>query len=323
MKKLAIFLLVLLLAFLPVFSVFADETATKTVDGRYERWEQEEYKVLNTLATMTWKQEEDTLHFSGTGYGSRPELKFGFRSSIAFSNTEWSVKIKFPDTFPVFFIEGYPDTPDGNNMHFAIAYTNDWKAWWNTDNNATKGSAFIVRPISNDKVTVELAGRWGASNTGYGDLSTVKVAEYTLDATRTLELGFKKNSDGVISTLVNGNEHGKLDKVLKDGKTMSDFISEFEEGKGYLQFGASLHRDLEKLALEYTITAFSGALDAFKELDTQPGTDVNPPPISQDTGVAGGRISVINWNYVILYGISGACGIGALVCFILSKFRKV
>lgn len=317
MKKLAIFLVVLLLAFLPVFSVFADGTATKTVDGSMDRWEQESSRT-DTLATMTWSQSADTLHFIGKGYADRQGMKFGFRSSIAFSNTEWSTKIKFPETFPAFHIEGE------NNMHYVVAFVNTWKAWWNTNDNTTKSAAFIIRPKSNDKVTVELAGRWGANSTGYGDLSTVKIAEYTLDATRTLELGFKKNSDGVISTLVNGNEHGKLDLVLASEKTMSDIISEFYEGKGYLQFGATLENDPEKLALEYTITAFSGALDAFKEPDTQPGTDVNPPPISQDnTGVAGGRISVINWNYVILYGISGACGIGALVCFILSKFRKV
>ena len=313
MKRLVFFLLALALA-VSTFAVtaIADE-AGKTVDGNMDRWEQESTRA-DTLATMTWNQAEDSLHFIGEGYADRPGLKFGFRSSVAYANTDVAVKIKFPETFSAYY-------GGNNNMHFAIAYTNNWKTWWNSSDNITKAVAFIVRPLDDNTVTVQLAGRWAAGPTGYGDVSTVEVVEYQIPADRVVEFGFVKGGDGLITAMVNGTEHGKLDKPLTDGKTMSDNISDFYEGKGYLEFGATLENDPSGIALEYTIVETRGALDAFKAPVTPPAEDI--PPISQEgAGIAQEGGKAFNWNYVILYGISGALGIGALVCFILSKLAK-
>ena len=69
MKKLALLAMILLLAFAPVSAAYAEETE-KTVDGSGDRWEQESSNAAS-LATMTWDQEADTLHFSGKGYKDR------------------------------------------------------------------------------------------------------------------------------------------------------------------------------------------------------------------------------------------------------------
>ncbi|MBQ9482184.1 MAG: hypothetical protein IJU84_08480 [Clostridia bacterium] len=310
MKKAIFLLLALTLAlFFTSATAFADTTSAKTVDGNNDRWEQESTRA-DTLATMTWDPSADTLHFIGNGYADRQGMKFGFRSNIAFSNTEAGAIIKFPKSFPALRNES-------NNMHFVVAYVNTWKAWWNSSDNITKSAAFIIRPVSNDTVTVELAGRW-AQNSGYGDLSSVKVAEYSLGETRTLEFSLKKDSEGIVTAYVNGAEHGRLDLVLSDGKTMSDYISAFNDGKGYLQFGATLENDAEGLPLEFTLTGLIGATDAFKKPATKPD-DTAGEVISQENARAYVKnAGDFNWNYVTLYGASGVLGVSALVFFLLS-----
>ena len=159
MKRLVFLLFALVFAMSCYTMVAFADTTDKTVDGNTERWEQESTRV-DTLATMTWNQSADTLHFIGTGYADRLGLKFGFRSNIAYSNTDVGVKIKFPEHFNAYF-------GGNNNMHFAVAFTNNWKTWWNASDNITKSVAFIIRPVNDDMVTVQLAGRWAAGSIGY------------------------------------------------------------------------------------------------------------------------------------------------------------
>ena len=311
MKKLITLLFVILLACIPIVQAGAEE-AEKTVDGDSTRWEQESTST-DTLATMTWNQEADALNFSGTGYRDRVGMKFGFRCNIAFDVTDVSVTLKFPETFNAL----YSDT---NNMHFAIALTNSWSRWWNTDSNDVKSTAFIVRPQEQDKVSVELAGRWAMGAAGYGDVSGVQKTEFTLDEARTMELGFREEN-GIFSAYVNDTKFADLSVELKDGNTMSDYFADFNEGKGYLQFGATVENDTENVEISYSIVEMHGALDAFKEPEVSPPneTDDTPPVVQEkveDTG------SDFNANYLILYGTGGCIGVAALVCWLLCLRKR-
>lgn len=313
MKKTVLLFFVCMLALFFTTTTALADTMPKTVDGNGDRWEQESTRA-DTLATMTWDRSADTLHFIGNGYADRQGMKFGFRSNIAFSNTEVGAMVKFPDVFSALRTES-------NNMHYVVAYVNTWRSWWNSSDNITKSAAFIIRPVSNDTVTVELAGRWAQN--GYGDLSTEKMKEYSLGEARTLEFSFRKDSEGVVTAYVNGEEHGRLDVVLSDGKTMSDYISAFDDGKGYMQFGATLEKDADGLPMEFTITGLIGAMDAFKEPETKPAADTETEVIRQENMLADGTTSgKFNINYIILYGSSGAVGVAALVFFILSLSGK-
>ncbi|MFQ7034898.1 MAG: hypothetical protein ACLRTQ_04050 [Candidatus Borkfalkia sp.] len=101
---------------------------------------------------------------------------------------------------------------------------------------------------------------------------------------------------------------------------MSDYIAQYNENKGYLQFGATLENDKDDVELSYTLTHMSGALDAFAEPETPPddGGDTEAPPVQQGSG----KTSDFNWNYVVLYGIGGAAGIAALVCYLISGNKR-
>ena len=194
-----------------------------------------------------------------------------------------------------------------------MAFVDTWKAWFN--GNSVKSAAFIIRPKTNDKISVELVGSTPIS--GYTDISSAAASEYTLSDGRILEFSFKKTEGNVVSAYVNGEELGSLDKELTGtgGKTMSDFISEFEDGVGYLQFGATLEGDTESLPMEFTVTELTGAVDAFRQPETKPD-DADEPVVQKDVKSYGK--SKFNLNYVLLYGVSGAIGVAAVVCFVLS-----
>ena len=309
MKKFAVLFIVFALALAPIVSAQAD--TDKTVDGSGERWEQESSDV-SSLATMTWNREEDTLCFSGTGYKDRAGMKFGFRSKIAYDATDLSVTLQFPETFNAVYSES-------NNMHFVFALVNTWSRWWNTDGNDVKSAAFIIRPQSQDIISVELAGRWGLGAAGYGDISATGKVDFTLNETRSMTFGLKREGD-IVAAYVNGEKHAELDLALSDGKTMSDIIDGFTDGKGYLQFGATLENDTDNVELSYTLTKTTGALDAFtvqEPVTDDEDTDFEPVVTAQGSGDSGG-----NYNYWILYGIGGCVGIAALVCYVASAVKR-
>lgn len=307
MKKLALLAMTLFLAFMPALAANAEESE-KTVDGRGERWEQESADA-SSLATMTWDQQADALHFTGKGYKDRVGMKFGFRCKIAFDTNGLSVTVQFPETFQALYTEE-------NNMHYAIALVNTWSRWWNTDGNDVKSAAFIVRPQAQDTVSVEMAGRWGLGSAGYGDVSETKKTEFKLGEDRSMQFGFQKDGE-TYGAYIGGELFASFDKELKEGNTMSDYIAAFRENKGYLQFGATLEKDKADTELSYTLTHMSGALDAFAEPETPPddGGDPETPPVQQ----GGGKTSDFNWNYVVLYGIGGAAGVAALACCLVGK----
>ena len=310
MKKLALLAMILLLAFAPVSAAYAEETE-KTVDGSGDRWEQESSNAAS-LATMTWDQEADTLHFSGKGYKDRIGMKFGFRCKIAFDTDDLSVTVQFPETFQALYSED-------NNMHYVISLVNTYSRWWNTDGNDVKSAAFIVRPQAQDTISVELAGRWGLGSAGYGDISGAEKTEFKLGEDRTMQFGFKKDGE-VYGAYIDGELFATFEKELKDGNTMSDYIAQYNENKGYLQFGATLENDKDDVELSYTLTHMSGALDAFAEPETPPddGGDTEAPPVQQGSE----KTSDFNWKYVVLYGIGGAAGIAALVCYLISGNKR-
>ncbi len=310
MKKFVILIMALMLTLAPCVLVNAEESAY-TVDGNAERWEQETANALS-LADMVWDANADTLHFKGTGYKDRLGMKFGFRCKIAFSTSEWGINIKFPEEFA--------DTrTEENNMHFVLAFVNTYSQWWNTDGNSVKSAAFIIRPQTQDEITVEFAGRWGIGLSGYGDISTTNVVNITLDQTRTVEFSMKMETEGV-AVYLNGTKQAMIDKELSEGKTMSDYISEFHDGKGYLHFGATLENDTQDKPLEYTITKMVGALDAFQEV-VPIGPTESAPPIEQEPTNTTASADINIW-YVILYGVAGVIGVGAVVCYVLSAIKK-
>ena len=206
MKKFAVLCFVLTLMFATAVPAMAD--ADKTVDGSGERWEQESSDV-SSLATMTWDSAADTLHFSGTGYKDRAGMKFGFRCKIAFDTADVSVTLRFPETFNALYSES-------NNMHFALSLVNTWSRWWNTDGNDVKSAAFIIRPQSQNTVSVELAGRWGLGAAGYGDISETGKTEFTLNEAREMTFGFKKEEES-FAAYIGDEKFAALDKELSGG----------------------------------------------------------------------------------------------------------
>lgn len=100
-----------------------------------------------------------------------------------------------------------------------------------------------------------------------------------------MQFGFKKDGD-VYGAYIDGELFATFEKELKDGNTMSDYIAQYNENKGYLQFGATLENDKDDVELSYTLTHMSGALDAFAEPETPPddGGDTETPPVQQGSG---------------------------------------
>lgn len=316
MKKLFVLLLsaLLLCGAVSVAPAFA----TENVDGDSLRWEQET-AVADSQADMVFDSDAGEILFSGSGYRDRQGMKFGFRCMIAFSAEETSMTIRFPDEFQELY------DPDNNgNLHYAIAIVNTATRWWNTNDNATKSLAFIVRPETQTQLSIELAGRYGMNAAGYGDVSSLEEPyKLILDETRSVKFGLKKGENDLYSIYLNDEKLADLNRPLDGEKTMSQYLaSDFPEGKCYWQLGATRENDSQNtVTLSYTLIDMTGALDAFQEpVVPDPGESGDPmtPTVTVD---AGG--SSFNAIYAVYYPIVAAVGIGALVMFLLYRKKNL
>ena len=209
---------------------------------------------------------------SGKGYTTAPAGKFQFRDKVAYDVTNSSITVKFPATFTGCDYANYPD------YTYWLAFTSIAMNWCN----AVPSVVFIVRPTSNTKMSIELAGNDGSAWTS---TSTAKAPlEITLGADRTLKVALKKTG-ATTNAIVNGTVYAPLTAASQAN------VDSFKKNKCYLMFGGTSEKDLKmKYTMQMTITDTTGKLAVVSATTASDATTVATTAAVADT--TGGSTAV-------------------------------